>query len=192
MGSNPTTDAASNPKDFSDAFDLFADDLLSERNVRPLIIIGASKVDHLLLEILRAFLLPKCSKPKEQDELLEGDTPLSTFSARIKMSRRLGLIDQTLYLALERLRPLRNLSAHTVSFDHTKSPARDHLSEFRLKISGRRSYKLTRDRYFDNLPLRPVEELQCLLLTLCVLLESIRERIRTTPGNKGALRIASK
>jgi hypothetical protein len=45
-------------------FDTFAEDLLGERGVRPLIIVGASKVEYLLLEILRGFLLPKIAKPK--------------------------------------------------------------------------------------------------------------------------------
>src|SRR5712691_1713619 len=101
----------------SELFDVFAEDLLAERSARPLVIVGASKVDHLLFEMLRIFLLPKIAKAKDQDELLEGDTPLATFSARIKMCRRLGLIDETLYVALERLRALRNLSAHSISFD---------------------------------------------------------------------------
>jgi hypothetical protein len=61
--------------DTSELFDLFADDLLAERSPRPLVIVGASKVDHLLFDMLRGFLLPKITKTKEQDELLEGDAP---------------------------------------------------------------------------------------------------------------------
>ena len=76
-----------------DLFDAFADDLLAERMPRPLIIVGTSKVDLLLFGILDAYLLPKRAKPKHKDELLEGDRPLATFSARIKMCYRLGLID---------------------------------------------------------------------------------------------------
>jgi hypothetical protein len=177
----------------TELFDVFADDLLAERNARPLLIVGASKVDHLLLEMLRAFLLPKMAKARHQDELLEGDTrPVGTFSARIKLCRRLGLIDGTLYLALERLRTLRNLSAHSISFNETKSPVREHLAELRKQIATRSSYRLTRERYFDSAALHGIEELQCLLLTLCVLLEAIREKVGRTSGNKGALSIAAK
>jgi len=176
----------------SELFDSFAEDLLAERSARPLLIVGASKVDHLLFKILLAFLLPKIAKSKDQDELLEGDTPLSTFSARIKICRRLGLIDETLYLALERLRAVRNLSAHAVSFDHAKSPAREHLAELRRQVSSRRSYRLTKERYFNNEPLQPMEELQRLLLTLCVLLEAIRETVKPPSGNKSALSIAAR
>jgi len=176
----------------SDLFDIFADDLLAERSARPLVIIGASKVDHLLSEILRIFLLPKIAKTKDQDELLDGDTPLATFSARIKLCRRLGLIDHTMYLGLERLRVLRNFSAHSVAFDYAKSPVGDHLAELRKHVSSRRSYRWTKERYFNDATLNPIEELQCLLLTLCVLLEAIRNKIRPTRGNKSSLSIAAK
>ncbi len=81
----------------NDLFDAFAEDLLSERSPRLLVIVGASKVDNLLLGILAAYLLPKRAKAKDQDELLEGDRPLATLSARIKICYRLGLIDESLY-----------------------------------------------------------------------------------------------
>lgn len=180
-----------NPKS-NELFDLFAEDLLAERSARPLVIVGASRVDHLLFEMLRVFLLPRIAKAKDPDELLEGDTPLATFSARIKMCRRLGLIDATLYLALERLRTLRNLSAHSISFDHSKSPVREHLAELRRHIANRVSYGLTKERYFNSASLKEFEELQCLLLTLCVLLEAIREKVVPTSGNKRALTIAAR
>jgi len=176
----------------SDLFDLFAEDLLAERNARPLIIIGAAKIDDQLLEIIRGFLLPKRAKPKDPDELLEGETPLGTFSARIKICHRLGLIDDTLCKSLERLRVMRNLSAHSISFDHGRSPVREHIVEFNNQIGGRRSYRLTKERYFDEDPRQGIEELQCLLLTLCVLLEAIREKVRRTSGHKKALGISSK
>ena len=75
-----------------DQFDDFADDLLGERTARPLIIVGTAKVENLLFQILSQHLLPKKTKASDQDELLEGDRPLATFSARIKLCYRLGLI----------------------------------------------------------------------------------------------------
>ena len=175
----------------SDMFDEFAEDLLGERTARPLIIIGASKVDNLLLQILNVYLLPKRAKAKEQDELLEGDRPLGTFSARIKMCYRLGLIDETLYLALEQLRALRNPSAHSIAFDIMKSPTREHISELRKSVASRHSFRQTKKRYFDNAALTKIDELQCVLLTLCVLLELIHEKVSTTCGSKVALSIAT-
>jgi hypothetical protein len=173
-------------------FDSFAEVLLAERSVRPLVIVGTAKVADLLLEILRAFLLPQIKREQEQDEMLEGDSPLATFSARIKMCRRLGLLDETLYLALERLRLLRNLSAHSLSFDTAASPAREHLSIFRANITSRGSYQLTKKRYFDSRSLHTTEECQCMLLTLCVLLEAVLQKITPTAGNKRTLKIAAR
>lgn len=176
----------------SDLFDQFAEDLLKERNVRPLIIIGAAKIDDLLFEIIGAFLLPKRAKLKEQDELLEGDNPLGTFSARIKTCHRLGLIDDEFCQALERLRTIRNKSAHSIDFDHRKSPVRDHLNEFKKIIVDRRSYQLTQERYFDLTSLGAIEEIQCLVLTMCVLLEAVKKKVGRTSGHKRALMISSK
>jgi hypothetical protein len=176
----------------SDLFDVFAEDLLAERAPRPLVIVGASKVHNLLFEILSAHLLPKRVRAKYQDELLEGDRPLATFSAQIKMCFRLGLIDESLYLSLETLRALRNPSAHSIAFDIGKSPTREHLAELRKGVAGRKSFRLTQERYFDHVPLNKTEELQCLLLTLCVILEAIREKTSTTRGSKIALSIATR
>lgn len=175
-----------------ESFDLFADDLMAERSVRPLVIVGASKVDHLLSEMLRIFLLPKIAKPREPDELLDGDAPLATFSARIRICRRLGLVDETLYLALQRLRALRNVSAHSLTFDSGKSPVREHLTELRKYIAGRRSYRWTKQRYFEESDFQFIDELQCLLLTFCVLLEAMRTKVARTSGSKRALSIAVK
>jgi hypothetical protein len=174
-----------------EAFDSFADELLTERSARPLVIVGAAKIDFLLMEMLRAFLLPKLSNGKEQDELLEGDAPLGTFSSRIKLCRRLGLIDETLYAALERLRTIRNLSAHSVSFDHAKSPLRERIADLRSHVSKRRSYRLTRARYFGSESLGAMEDLQCLLLTVCAVLEAASRHVGRITSNKKATRISS-
>jgi hypothetical protein len=176
----------------SEQLDTFIDDLLAERGTRPLIIVGASKVDDILLEILRGFLLPKIARSNNQDELLEGESPLGTFSARIRMCRRLGLIDQTLFSALDRLRIIRNLCAHSISFDDARSPVREHFAELRKLVLNREPYRLTKDTYFDRTPLRVIEEWQCLLLTLCILLEAIRTKLARTADNIGAMRFAGK
>jgi hypothetical protein len=164
------------PSSKSGLFDAFAEDLLGERTARPLVIVGTSKVDNLLFEILSSNLLPKRAKKKDQDELLEGDRPLATFSARIKMCYRLGLIDEALYLSLEHLRSLRNLSAHSLDFNIGKSPAKERLAGLCMDVGCRPAFNLIKERYFSPGPLKKIEELQCLLLTLCILLEVIHEK----------------
>ena len=56
----------------------------------------------------------------------------------------------------------------------------------------RKSFYLTKERYFDNNALSKIEELQCLLLTLCVILEAIREKTLMTCGSKTTRSIASR
>lgn len=171
-------------------FDNFADDLLAERTPRTMIIVGASKVDSLLYDTLAAHLLPKRAKAEEQDELLDSDRPLATFSSRIKMCYRLGIVDESLYLTLEALRALRNPSAHSVAFDVGKSPTREHFANLRNRVVSRSSFQWTKERYFDNRALNKTEELQCILLALCVLLEAVREKTIRTSGNKSTMAIS--
>lgn len=79
---------------------------------RAAVILGAAKIDSLLGKILEKYLLP-C--PGSSDDLLEGDSPLSTFSARIRVCHRLGLIDDSLAKMLQTFRKLRNGFAHDVT-----------------------------------------------------------------------------
>jgi DNA-binding MltR family transcriptional regulator len=171
-------------------FDDFADDLLAERMPRPMIIVGASRIDTLLSDILTNYLLPKRVKEKENDELLEGDRPLSTFSARIKLCYRLGIIDDSLCATLETLRGLRNLCAHSVTFDTAKSPAREYVRDIHAKVSTRSSFKLVKDRYYGRSDLSKSEELQCVLLTLCAILEAVKNGTIRTTGTKATLTIS--
>lgn len=173
-------------------FDDFTDDFLVEKTPRLIIIVGASKVDALLYDILAAYLLPKRAKSNNQDELLEGDRPLGTFNARMKLCYRLAIIDESLYLVLETLRLIRNASAHSIAFDSGKSPIREHISELRKKVESRLSYKLTRERYFASSSLDKTEELQCLLLTICVLLEGIRKKTSQTKAIKRTMAISKR
>ena len=157
-----------------------------------MIIIGASKVDALLHEILAAYLLPKRAKANEPDELLEGDRPLGTFSSRIKMCYRLAIVDESLYLILETLRSIRNAGAHSIAFDEGKSPIREHISRLRTLLEPRSSYKWSRERYFADQSLGKAEGIQCLLLTICVLLEGIRKKTTRTKANKTTMIISKR
>jgi hypothetical protein len=173
----------------TDLFDTFVEDLLGEKLHRPLIIVGASKIDDLLFSILAKFLLP--SKDLKDDDLLKGDNPISTFSSRIKLTSRLGFIDGSLFRTLEQIRKLRNLCAHSISFDIKKSPVREHILELKKGLINRSSFGLTKTRFFNH-PMTDTEELQCILVTICVILEAINEVISKTSGSEKALQISLK
>jgi len=154
-------------------FEDFADELLAELQPRALIILSSAHIDAQLRNMIESFLLQKASKSKEPDELFDGDSPLSSFSSRIKISLRLGLIDVPLANALNKLRDVRNQAAHWVSFGIADSPLRDQIRDLQAVVVSRRSYKLTVSKFFDHQDFTEIESLQAVLLTLGALLGSI-------------------
>jgi hypothetical protein len=97
--------------EFWDSFTSFVEEFKDESD-RAAVILGAAKLDALLGQILDRHLLPSLSS---NDELLEGDSPLATFSSRINISYRLGLIDAHFAKSLHLVRRIRNSFAHEIS-----------------------------------------------------------------------------
>lgn len=81
----------------------------SRESDRAAVILGAAKLDLVLRELLVKKFLPN---PSGQDELFDTDKPISTFSARINVAYRLGLIDKQLANSLHLIRRIRNDFAH--------------------------------------------------------------------------------
>ena len=174
----------------SNNFDFFTDDFLRELTPRTVIIVGSSKIDDLLVNIISNYLLPKIVKNKDQDELLEGDKPLATFSSRIKLVYRLGIIHISLYQVLEKIRNIRNISAHEMLFDIAKSPLKDRINSLYQEISKKNSFILTKERYFNNDIFSKLDELKCSFLTICVLLEAINAKIEKVKVNLSIINIS--
>ena len=164
------------PKSLS--FDEFADGLLAERQPRALVILASAQIDTQLRHVIEGFLWQKSGKAKDPDELFDGESPLSSFSSRIKMALRLGIIDDRLAGALDKLRDVRNQAAHWVSFGVAEPPLRDQLKHLQSLVKGRRSYQLTVSKFFTGEQLSDLETLQAALLTLSVLLGSIHATIQ--------------
>ncbi|HTD41106.1 MAG TPA: MltR family transcriptional regulator [Mucilaginibacter sp.] len=174
----------------TDRFDSFVEDLLGEKIARPLIIVAASKIEDLLYLILAKYFL----NPRKagDDDLLNGDNPLSTFSARIKICYRLGIMNKDLFDILDKVRKVRNLCAHSIEFNVQKSPVREHLLELRKCVQQRSSFILAKERYFNNKFDSSFRELQCALIAICVVLVAINEKISKTEGIVDTLRISRK
>ena len=164
-------------KSIQKLFDDFTEEFLSENTPRTVIIVGSSKIEELLAIILKKTLLPKLARQNDQDELLEGDNALSTFSSKIKLTYRLGIIDITFYNVLDKIRKVRNIGAHQLSFNINSSPLKEHVLDLFKLVDRRRSFVLTQERYFSAGPLIPLEKLKCSLLTVCVLLQAIATKI---------------
>lgn len=91
--------------------ELFAEMFLESD--RGCILIGASVLDDGLSGLLRKHLgrTEHISK-SAMEPLFASMGPLSSFSARIKLAYCLGLIDQSEFEDLERIRKIRNKAAH--------------------------------------------------------------------------------
>jgi hypothetical protein len=92
------------------SFNKFIDEFGKETD-RAAVVLGAAKLDLLLYQIIELFLLPA---PGGRDELLDTDGPLGTFSSKIHIAYRLGLIDTEFSRTLHRIRKIRNSFAHEV------------------------------------------------------------------------------
>lgn len=168
-------------------FDELVDEILDERNDRSLIILCSSIIDEQLYSILHSYL----KKPKKEDDLLKGDNPLSTFSSRIKIIYRIGLIDNSLREILDNIRKIRNLSAHSVELNISKSPIKDHILTLKKSIIERPTYELTKIRFFEN-NINNSNELKSLFVTICVILEAINNSIIEIADNEKTIKISRK
>lgn len=79
---------------------------------RAAVILGAAKLDLVMYQILQQYLVPITGS---KDELLDGDSALGTFSSKINLIHRLGLISGEFTRALHIIRRIRNSFAHEVS-----------------------------------------------------------------------------
>ena len=91
--------------------DILRDEFEGESE-RACVIIAASLLDNALFSLLQARLAP-CST--NTDTLFDGaNAPLSTFSSRIEVSYRLGLLSARFCRDLHLVRRIRNEFAHNV------------------------------------------------------------------------------
>lgn len=79
---------------------------------RAAVILAVSLIDEALYSLLKAYLVPINSST---DEMFEGaNAPIGTFSAKINMAYRLGLISTKFARDIHLLRKIRNSFAHDV------------------------------------------------------------------------------
>ncbi len=155
----------------------FADELMSERQPRALVIVAGTYYEKILWELIEAFLQEKAAKLQEKDELLSSNI-LHTFSTRIKMCYRLGIIDESLRHTLDKFREVRNTAAHWKPLAESDMSFRNQLSFLETLIVTRRSYDLTTSKFFGGRgDLNEHERLQAILLTLCAVLGGIQFKL---------------
>ena len=84
---------------------------LAEESDRSAVILGATRLDNALERLLKNSMH---HYPDGKDNLFDPDRPLSSFSAKIALAYRLGLIDRNIEHALQMLRRIRNDFAHSL------------------------------------------------------------------------------
>ena len=170
-------------------FDELIDEIIDDLNDRSLIILCASIIDDQLYNILNTFFINP--KNRKEEDLLIGDNPLSTFSSRIKILYRIGIIDSSLKDVLDNVRKIRKLSAHSIHLNFKKSPIKDHISTLKTSITGRDTYELTKKRYFEN-QINSSNEVKSLFVTICVILHAINQTIIQIGLNQKTIKISKR
>ena len=160
--------------------DEIIENIIDEKNERALIILASSFVDDLLFFILSKYLIAPI---KNEENLIKGDNPLSTFSSRIKTVYRLGLIDESFLSILDKIRDIRNKFAHRTNIKADKSSLKDKLSHLHKLLKDRNAFKLTQKRYFINDP-TPYNEIKITYITVCLILKGVYDNITPIVPNK--------
>jgi hypothetical protein len=89
---------------------------------RGAVLVAAARLDVALAQCIKAVLMPH---PGGDDPLFDSDSRiLGTFSAKIQIAYRLGLIDRDVEHAIQMIRRVRNEFAH--SFDEASLSAQSH------------------------------------------------------------------
>lgn len=81
----------------------------SKESERALVVLTAARLDLLLYRILQRHLVPDTAKA---DDFFENQGPGATFSNKIMLAYRLGLIDRQFASSLNLIRRIRNDFAH--------------------------------------------------------------------------------
>jgi len=117
---------------------------------RAAVILGTAKLDLLLYQLLAKFMVPNVGS---EDELFDGDAPLSTFHAKIQMAYRLGLIDRNFVRALHLIRKIRNSFAHETTGCNLSSGAhRNRVKELRLVFKYEIKFEEAKNLFFKDQP----------------------------------------
>ena len=83
---------------------------LLKEGARGAVLLGAARLDFALERMLKTVMH---SHPGGEDNLFDTDRPLGTFSAKIALAYRLGLLDKASEHALQMIRRIRNDFAHS-------------------------------------------------------------------------------
>ena len=162
--------------------DVLIEEFLKESD-RASVILSATMLDNALETLLRTYLVPIGS---QQDNLLEGRyAPISSFSARIDLAHRIGLISTKLCRDLHMVRGIRNEFAHNVTgCDFNNQSISDRIAELKRSMVISKGFPVAR----QNLPKGPRGDFQWLISFILLDLKNSTDKV-TSLKPKGEERI---
>lgn len=164
-----------NDSNEAELFQRFLQEVIFSDNERAGIICGAAMLDQQLEAILKRFLIPSTSKAEEQ-KVFGANAPLSSFSGRITMAFRLGLIPPIVAEMLDRIRKIRNDFAHDVtvqSLDESET-YKSHITELSRVHRGAESATLDKLKLDDT----PANRLRAILIAVAAMLSTTAKMIQ--------------
>ncbi|MEI7297367.1 hypothetical protein WCQ02_35025 [Paraburkholderia tropica] len=131
---------------------------------RHLVILGAAKLEDLLLNLLERRLL---ESPTKNDGIFRGTGALSTFSARSEMAYRLGLISKPFLDALNSIRKVRNEFAHQFDASLLDGGNEERIIQLVSEIKETEAFQSLIKGYFGGESTTRTQ--LCVMLTLLIL-----------------------
>jgi DNA-binding MltR family transcriptional regulator len=129
-------------------FEEFISEFGSESD-RAAVILGASKIDQLLGSLLERYFLPS---PTSEDALFSNNGPLGTFSAKVDLSYRLGLIDAQFSKSIHLVRRIRNSFAHEAYGAKLSSGThKDRVKSLAAPFQGHEWFSSLKKLYFNDI-----------------------------------------
>ena len=108
------------------------------------VILATARMDDLLADLIRFRLLP-CATSK--DDFLDGGNGVNSFSNRIDLAFRIGVIEPQLASVLHLFRKIRNNFAQSYTEQSlTKSPHSDRLAELELRARQHPRFDIMKSR----------------------------------------------
>ena len=92
---------------------------IAREGERAAVVLGSARLDVSLERLLKKLMQPHVGG---SDNLFDSDRPLGSFSAKIALAYRLGVIDRTLEHALQMIRKIRNAFAHSITVANLADP----------------------------------------------------------------------
>ena len=137
---------------------------------RALVVVGAARLDLSLEHLLKSVML---HHPGGSDDLFHSDRPLGTFSAKIALAYRLGLISGEIESSLQLVRKIRNDFAHSIgNASLSESAHSNRLRELFRRIQSDRGYAAFREIMDSHTEDQNTAIFGCALFILLIAIES--------------------